>query len=56
MKQEIQPVFSQCNEPLSIKYIVLDCPLYVNSRSILNKPSSMKEALGEHNSHLIHIP
>jgi len=54
IKQEIQPVCSQCNEPLSIKHIVLDCPLYVNSRSILNQPSSMEEALGEHNSHLIH--
>ncbi|CAI6342733.1 unnamed protein product [Macrosiphum euphorbiae] len=54
IKHEEQPLCSQCNEPLSIKHIVLDCPLYVNERNILNQPSTMEEALGEHNTHLIH--
>jgi len=53
MKYEEQPLCSQCNEPLSIKHVVLDCPLYVNVRNILNQPSSMKEALGEHNTQMI---
>ncbi|CAI6362392.1 unnamed protein product [Macrosiphum euphorbiae] len=54
IKNEEQPLCSRCNEPLSIKHIVLDCPLYFNARTILNQPSSMEEALGEHHTHLIH--
>lgn len=54
IKREEHPLCSQCNVPLSIKHIVLDCPLHVNARDILNQPSSMEEALGEHNTHSIH--
>jgi len=55
IKPEEQLLCSQCNEPLTIKHIVLDCPLYVNARTIiLNQISSIEEALGKHNTHLIH--
>ncbi|KAF0762274.1 zinc finger BED domain-containing protein 4-like [Aphis craccivora] len=54
IKHEEHPLCSQCNVPLSIKHIVLDCPLHVISRIILNQPTSMEDALGEHNTHLIH--
>ena len=46
IKHEEQPLYSQCNESLSIKHIVLDCSVFVNTRNILNQPSSMKKTLG----------
>lgn len=54
IKHEESPLCSQCNETLTIKHIVLDCPLFINARKILNQPSTMEEALGEDNTHLIH--
>jgi len=55
INHEEQPICSQCNEPLSIKHKIINpTQLYVNSINIPNKPSLMEEALGEHNTHLIH--
>jgi len=51
--KEDQPVCSNCKTPLSIQHIVLDCPKFTSSRHILNHPSTMEEALGEHNTNLI---
>jgi hypothetical protein len=53
--EEIPKCTPQCTEQLTIKHIILHCPKFSQSRYILNRPTSMEEALWEHNSNQIHL-